>query len=413
MDFLPRYELSAEKWFLIIFSTCVCPILWILFSDLSEKRTNRINPKGCSRRGLRIQSRLADQHDQKYSRGFPSGKDDDGNPRWKVKSIMEYPLKSCGETELNRATVRKTGLQYDRQFAFATRVVSGPDNSDGWKFETRRYYHKLALVKAEVWAPDPSSPTYSPGTTDVLSGGVMVVSFPGNRSQGQISRILASIGVLSKPVESFSFPLSPTPKQIQKHNYPIEKLKIWRDAPEALNMSVHVPPELGKFLGIREGRALGLFRVIPGHEREIFRAAPTKEELGWQPICGFADANPLSLQNLASVHAVAAEIPPGTIPQLDVLRFRPNIIITGPPAFDEDTWKRIRIGKSYFRVYTQCTRCQLPNVDPQTGEKHTTEPFKTLKRIRKIVDKDGKEQCALGMDFLPEAEGTLSRTPQR
>ncbi|KAK3093138.1 hypothetical protein FSP39_011655 [Pinctada imbricata] len=63
--------------------------------------------------------------------------------------------------------------------------------------------------------------------------------------------------------------------------------------------------------------------------------------------------------------------------------FRPNIVVDGPPAFDEDRWTEVRIGNSTFRTIDMCTRCIFTTVDQETGIKSKDEePLKTLKTFR-------------------------------
>jgi len=86
-------------------------------------------------------------------------------------------------------------------------------------------------------------------------------------------------------------------------------------------------------------------------------------------------------------------------------RFRPNLVITGNEAFEEDQWQRIRIGDMTFRLVKPCSRCVIPTIDPNTGVKGK-EPLTTLLQYRKRNNKvyfgqnliaDGTGELALGM----------------
>ena len=35
---------------------------------------------------------------------------------------------------------------------------------------------------------------------------------------------------------------------------------------------------------------------------------------------------------------------------VDAMRFRPNIVVSGSTPYNEDNWKRLRIGEAYFTV---------------------------------------------------------------
>lgn len=84
-----------------------------------------------------------------------------------------------------------------------------------------------------------------------------------------------------------------------------------------------------------------------------------------------------------------------------VERFRPNIYVEGPPAFDEDSWENVRIGGSNLRVVKPCARCAVTTVDPATGARGK-EPLRTLSAYRK---REGG--VMFGQNALHEGTGTL------
>ncbi|KAL0608656.1 Mitochondrial amidoxime reducing component 2 [Plecturocebus cupreus] len=60
--------------------------------------------------------------------------------------------------------------------------------------------------------------------------------------------------------------------------------------------------------------------------------------------------------------------------------FRPNIVVTGCDAFEEDTWHELLIGSVEMKRVMACARCILTTVDPDTGIIDRKEPLDTLKR---------------------------------
>lgn len=63
-------------------------------------------------------------------------------------------------------------------------------------------------------------------------------------------------------------------------------------------------------------------------------------------------------------------------------QFRPNFVIKGASAYEEDTWGWVKIGDVIFKTVRPCTRCIFTTVDPETGTKNPkVEPLKTLKRL--------------------------------
>ncbi|MBM7060950.1 MOSC domain-containing protein [Pseudomonas sp. UL073] len=114
---------------------------------------------------------------------------------------------------------------------------------------------------------------------------------------------------------------------------------------------------------------------------------------------GFADGFPLLLIGQASLDDLSTRV--GR--PLEMLRFRPNLVIEGSAPYAEDSWKRIRIGDLEFRVVKGCSRCILTTLDPRTGERSADrEPLTTLKTYR---ERDG--DVFFGQNLINQGEGEL------
>jgi uncharacterized protein YcbX len=97
---------------------------------------------------------------------------------------------------------------------------------------------------------------------------------------------------------------------------------------------------------------------------------------------GFADGFPFLLISQGSLDALN-----GRLEQpVPMLRFRPNLVVSGCEPHAEDGWRRIRIGGVTFRVAKPCSRCIIPTIDPQTAER-SPEPLRTLMTYRKRDNK--------------------------
>ncbi|KAL8661479.1 MAG: hypothetical protein Q9202_005544 [Teloschistes flavicans] len=316
--------------------------------------------------------------------------------------------KTAGWTRRGIAQVLREGLKYDRQYSFAE--LQGPpragdkatsSEASGWKFITQRKYERLANIRIEIWVPDPDSPHYSSEEANVQSDGVLVVHCPGPQP-------LASNHQCSN---MFEIPYNPTKTQIKQFGYTMEKMKIWKDYPDALLIASTMQTDPPTWLThvqtyIKSSLPLALFRVAASHERQVFRNAPGKEQLGYQSVVGFADAYPLHLLGLASVADLDRRLPP-IVPEFSTssaLRFRANIYFSGSDAYAEDSWKCIRIGEQIFHVACRTTRCELPNVDQYTGKRHRSEPSKTMKSYRNVDEGAGPGYACLGMQMVPAAE---------
>ncbi|KAE8145659.1 MOSC-domain-containing protein [Aspergillus avenaceus] len=380
-----------------LYCILLVPLLIPLISHKLHLRKNP-RPKGCRKLGLPPnKSNLHDEYHPKYSQPVPET--DTDTPSWRIKALFAYPIKSCTGIELDVADIVPTGFTYDRQFCFAeyiTPKTNANSQQPHWTVRTLRDGDlcRLALIKPEIWVPDPTAPDYSPSLDEVQSHGVMVIHYP-RVPQSLICKISLALGLLPKH-QSFSVPFLPK----TTHSYPSAPLKVWKDFPPSYNYAIHLPPSLHHFLDPHSTRGpLSLFRANPSHPRQIFRNAPRKPDLGFQPVTGFADAYPIHLLSLSSVQHVAAKCRP-EIPHLSIRRFRANMIIQGPGPFEEDGWKRIRV--SDVDMYTACRtiRCRLPNVDPDTGVRHPSQPDRTLKAYRRI-DRGDLTNAALGMQVVP------------
>lgn len=252
-------------------------------------------------------------------------------------------------------------MEYDRLFAFAEHREPTKADENGrrdpvWTFRTLRQpgYEKLALVESEIWIPKPGASESSKALRRVEREGCLVVKWP-NIPTGAfawLDRLMLKWSLVPKQ-KRFTVPLYPSPD----HDYPRERVDIWRSSPEWLNMGRHVPADFAEWIGTT--KPLSIFRADPESHRHVFGNAPRKEVVGFQPAISFQDAYPLNIINITSVHDVGEKIDKAEIKHLSARRFRPNILIEGPAAYDEDDWKRCKIGG--FEIFCSChtTRCKV------------------------------------------------------
>ncbi len=413
---MPKFETPMAN-YIAISAACFLPaLLWTFFKTLGL-HSQQAKPEGCRKIGVSGKSNLADEHDERYKDAVQGQSDDAAS--WRVKSLWIYPVKSCRGVELETGTVTGAGMEYDRQFSFAQLSSKFPVSANTpqeekakhtWKFMTQRSLSPMAMIKTEIWVPDPSSSKYSERHQNVQSGGVLIIRFPHVGSEegivGKFKDILAL--AFGQPEREVHIPLNPTQEQIAEKGYAVEDMEIWTDKPRSVIIAstednILWIQELRSYLGITNH--LALFRVSKEYQpREVYRCAPRKEALGYQPTVGFQDAYPLHIMNLASVRDVESKLQKNP-PPLSALNFRPNIVITGGSAFDEDSWKRIKIGEYEYYVSCRTVRCLLPNVNPNTGKRHGSEPDRTLKDFRRIDAGDPKNAC-LGMQMVPALESS-------
>lgn len=99
---------------------------------------------------------------------------------------------------------------------------------------------------------------------------------------------------------------------------------------------------------------------------------------------GFTDGFPILVVNLASLRALNRELQGKGVPPVDTLRFRPNIVVDGPPAWSEDTWSRLETPHASLVAAKPCVRCVFTTVDIHRA-KLGREPLETLARLRSDV----------------------------
>ncbi|MBV8708523.1 MAG: MOSC domain-containing protein [Acidobacteriaceae bacterium] len=120
----------------------------------------------------------------------------------------------------------------------------------------------------------------------------------------------------------------------------------------------------------------------------IRRVEPPYDREEW--CVSLADGYPLLLLTQASLDLLNEHL---TVP-VSIERFRPNLVIAGAAAHEEDQWLRLRAGGVQMAVVKPCARCSIVLVDPNTGERGI-EPLQTLARYRRRPHKVFFAQNAL------------------
>lgn len=112
----------------------------------------------------------------------------------------------------------------------------------------------------------------------------------------------------------------------------------------------------------------------------------------------FADAFPYLLISQASLNDLNRRLSD----PVGMDRFRPNLVVSGAKAYEEDLWSEIKIGEVYFKVAKPCSRCILTTIDQQTGIAGK-EPLYTLSKYRTINNK-----VMFGQNLIALNEGNIN-----
>jgi uncharacterized protein len=245
-----------------------------------------------------------------------------------VSGLYVHPIKSCAGVSLQEALLVETGLELDR----AWMVV----DSAG-RFVTQRELPRMALIK----------PTLK--HTEVVL-----------RAPGMLALHLA-IDTVETPV----------------------RVTVWKDEVAAYDMGDLAAQWFSDFLGHK----LRLVRFDPEHKRLSNRKWTGDIEAE----NAFSDGYPVLVISEASLADLNQRLAAQGKPAVTMERFRPNLVLSGLDAYDEDHLDEIRFdtpeGPLVLKLVKPCPRCPIPNVDPQTGEPGH-EPLDTLTtyRANPVVD---------------------------
>lgn len=269
-----------------------------------------------------------------------------------VESLTVYPVKSFTGGRVTSACLDAYGLVGDRRMMIYT-----PGQAP--RFVTQRQLPRMALVRAELVSAD-----------------------KGLRLSWLPARGMASIWDM----------LSSYPKEITVPVAAGDEISvgIWDDTVTAYDLG----DEVAAWLSGRLRRNLRACWTGPEFKRAVDRRyTPEALAASREPQVHFGDGYPILLCGTASLDDLNSRLlRKGEVP-VTMDRFRPNVVVRTATPYEEDTWKRIRIGPCEFVVAKGCSRCKIPTVEPRTGVAHRkagssgfAEPLDTLHESRKVND---------------------------
>jgi uncharacterized protein len=259
-----------------------------------------------------------------------------------VRSLHLHPVKSCRSVAVEEAALDAFGLAHDRRFL----IVDAARN-----FQTQRSDAHIALIEAR------------------FDDGSLLLQAPGARE--------------------FRLPLD-TASEGER------PVTVWRDTVPASDMGNGVAAWLSAVLG----RPSRLVRADDGFTRRLPAEripAAHADALSDVPIA-FVDAFPILAISQASLDDLNARLDE----PLPMNRFRPNVVLQGCEAHDEDRWRIVRIGGMEFRAGGDCGRCIVTTTDQTTGERGP-EPLLTLGKYRR----DDRGAIIFGQYWMHRGTGTI------
>lgn len=178
----------------------------------------------------------------------------------------------------------------------------------------------------------------------------------------------------------------------------LKPVEIWRDRCDAQDLGPGAAEWISDYLGSR-------CRIVRMPEEGT---RPLDPKYGDGKV-NFADAFPVLLIGQSSLESLNSRLSE----DLPMDRFRPNLVISGSEPFEEDRWKRIRIGKCEFRVVKACARCVVTTVDQASGRKTGKEPLKALANFRRAdeVLPDSYESFGFGPNDVLFGQNLIPSNP--
>jgi uncharacterized protein len=263
-----------------------------------------------------------------------------------LAALHLYPIKSCAGLSLERATLTRAGLM-TRQIVDREWMLVDADGN----FLTQRAHPRMALI----------APRLAPHALEVGAPGMAPLELALARPDPAGAAVCA--------------------------------VRLWDDTLPAYDCGAAAAAWFTQFLGA----PCKLVRFDPRVERLANPswtgglAAPTL----------FSDGYPLlvlSLASLADLNARLAAIGRAALP---MNRFRPNLVIDGVDAFEEDYAAALRLGTSVLKPVKPCPRCPIPSVDQDSGL-IGPDPLDVLRAYRAKPELDGA--ICFGMNCIV-AEG--------
>jgi uncharacterized protein YcbX len=246
-----------------------------------------------------------------------------------VSQLIVYPIKSCAGIALDAARLFPCGLEYDRNWMLV---------DPAGRFITQRTFSRLALVTTSIGVSE------------------LVIRAPG-------------MDALHTPLEVPGLGRAPR-----------VDATVWGDTVAALDTGADTAHWFSRFLGT----PVRLVRFDPSAKRMAERKwtgdidAPTQ----------FADGFPLLVIGQASLDDLNERLARKGCGAIPMNRFRPNIVVAGLEAYEEDYVESLRSEGAdgiELRVVKPCSRCPMPTLDQATGAadpQWPNEPTDTMSTYR-------------------------------
>jgi uncharacterized protein YcbX len=251
-----------------------------------------------------------------------------------ITELKVFPVKSLRGIAVERTTLGGSGLAFDRHW-----MVTDPAG----RFVTQREVPAMATIRVR------------------LEADALVLEHP---STPALAVDLRAAG--GRPVE----------------------VTVWQDHCEAVDEGREASQWLSTVLGSRRGGALRLVRFAEEQRRPV----DPKYLRGEQSHTEFSDGFPFLVTAEASLAALNERLAAAGERPVRMDRFRPNIVVRGLDAFEEDRIDTLTAedGRYGLGLRKPCRRCSIITTDQVTGTiDHPGEPLNTLRSMNSRADLRG------------------------
>lgn len=281
-----------------------------------------------------------------------------------IAALYIYPIKSCAGLRVQDAQMTPRGLLHDRQWLIV--------DQDG-RFQTQRQIPHL------VWI------------TPTIDGQTLTLCGPNQPD-------------LTLPI------LVPD----QHHRHTTRTIQVWNDRLPATDMGLAASQWLNEYLQV-PGKT---FHLVQFDARQTRLSDP--HWTGEQPATvQFADGFAINVISEASLTLFNDKLITRDVEPVGADRFRPNVVLTGLAAHDEDNIQTIVVpapgGPIEWALVKPCSRCQIPDINPQTAmrEPEVTAVLSTYRQhpqmdhaicfgMNGVVRQGAGLQLAVGQSFEAE-----------
>jgi uncharacterized protein len=265
----------------------------------------------------------------------------------RIERLFVYPIKSCAGIELQESVLLDTGLEFDRAWMLT--------DGEG-EFVTQRELPRMALVRPQLKTQE------------------MVLRAPG----------MLALHVALDAVEGPA------------------RVRVWDDEVPAYDMGDLAAQWFSDFLG----QKLRMVRFDPDHRRLSNRQWTGDIEAPNQ----FSDGYPLLVTSAAVMDGLNERLASAGHAPVGIERFRPNIVLGGIEAHDEDRLDTLTVGAAEgevrLKLVKPCPRCPIPNIDPATAQSHpaVSDALQAYRRDKRV---DGAVTFGMNAVLLSGDEHTL------